>query len=141
VPSRNKNLTTFKPLFRTLKMRTQSEDYIKQKIQTHLVQNGWVVDVAYGKKKGIDILAKKDLQRWVIEVKGGGSRPPMRNNYFLAVLGETLQRMDCNQTRYSIAFPDMEKFRRLWNELPSLAKERTKIDCIFVSEEKLEILL
>jgi len=47
-------------------MKTQSEDYIKQKIQTHLVQNGWVVDVAYGKKKGIDILAKKDLQRWVI---------------------------------------------------------------------------
>ena len=59
-------MTTFKPLFRTLKMKTQSEDYIKQKIQTHLVQNGWVVDVAYGKKKGIDILAKKDLQRWVI---------------------------------------------------------------------------
>lgn len=120
-------------------MNHKSEDYIKQKIHKYLTDNGWEVDVAYGKKRGIDILAKKEALRWVIEVKGCGSRPPMRNNYFLTVLGETLQRMDCNETRYSIAFPDMEKFRRLWNELPNLAKERTKIDCIFVSDDKLEI--
>jgi hypothetical protein len=120
-------------------MNHKSEDYIKQKIHKYLTDNGWEVDVAYGKKGGIDILAKKEALRWVIEVKGCGSRPPMRNNYFLTVLGETLQRMDCNETRYSIAFPDMEKFRRLWNELPNLAKERTKIDCIFVSDDKLEI--
>jgi hypothetical protein len=31
--------------------------------------------------------------RWVIEAKGGGSLNPMRVNYFLAVLGELLQRM------------------------------------------------
>jgi hypothetical protein len=115
------------------------EDNIKQKLEHYLKGQGWSVDVAYGRKKGMDILAEKGSKKWVIEVKGLGSRPPMQNNYFLYVLGETLQRMNCHQTRYSIALPDTEKFRRLWNELPALAKERTKIDCIFISEAQIII--
>ena len=116
-----------------------NEDTIKKKLVKDLKSKGWKVEVAYGRKKGVDILAIKDSSRWVIEVKGLGSLQPMQNNYFLSVLGETLQRMNCPDTRYSIALPDTEKFRRLWNELPQLAKERTKIDCIFISKNELEI--
>jgi hypothetical protein len=77
-------------------------------------------------------VAVKGKYRWVIEAKGCGSRQPMRVNYFLAILGETLQRMDDPGTRYSIALPDMAQFRGLWERLPELAKERTKVTALFI---------
>ena len=66
-------------------------------------------------------------------MKGGGSLDPMRVNYFLAVLGEALQRMDDPAARYSIALPDMKQFRGLWSRLPALAKTRTQITALFVA--------
>ncbi len=57
----------------------------------------------------------------------------MRVNYFLSILGELLQRMDDPDARYSIALPDMQQFRRLWQRLPQLAKARTTISALFVS--------
>lgn len=36
--------------------------------------------------------------------------------------------MNDSEARYSIALPDLEQFRRLWERLPKLAKERTTID-------------
>jgi len=59
----------------------------------------------------------------------------MRHNYFLGILGETLQRMDDKNVRYSIAFPDMPVYRGLWMRLPSLAKQRTGIDMLLVTED------
>jgi hypothetical protein len=70
----------------------------------------------------------------VIEVKGIGSRPQMRVNFFLGVLAELLQRMDDPHAAYSVAFPDVAQYRGLWNRLPALAKQRTSITAIFVSE-------
>ncbi len=58
----------------------------------------------------------------------------MRVNYFIGILGETLQRMSDPDARYSIALPDLQQFRRLWDRLPELAKRRTQITAIFVSE-------
>jgi len=46
---------------------------------------------------------------------------------------ELLQRMDDPDARYSIALPDMQQFRRLWQRLPQLAKARTTISALFVS--------
>jgi hypothetical protein len=68
-------------------------------------------------------------------VKGLGSLNAMNVNYFLAVLAETLQRMDDPNTKYSIALPDVKQFRNLWNRLPLLAKKRTGITAIFIDEE------
>jgi len=59
----------------------------------------------------------------------------MRYNYFLGILGETLQRMDDDNARYSIAFPEMAVYRELWNRLPKLAKQRTKIDMLLVDKD------
>jgi len=42
---------------------------------------------------GINVEALRKSERWIIEAKGGGSRDAMRVNYFIAMLGETLQRM------------------------------------------------
>ena len=112
-----------------------SEDELKEFIKTHLENNGWTVNIAWGKKHGIDIDAYREKQRWIIEVKGCGSRSAMRVNYFISVLGELLQRMDDKNAKYSIAFPDMKQFRKLWNKLHSLAKEKTNISCLFVDQQ------
>ena len=109
----------------------QEED-VKQILNDWLIANGWKTTVAWGKNHGVDIDAIRNNERWLIEVKGPGSRNEMRVNYFIGILGETLQRMDDEKARYSIAFPDVDQFRRLWQKLPELAKQRTTIDMILV---------
>jgi hypothetical protein len=111
-----------------------SEDEIKEVIDSWLQVDGWETKVAWGKAQGIDIDARRGLERWIIEVKGPGSRQPMRVNYFISILGETLQRMSDPTARYSIAFPDLPQYRNLWSRLPDLAKSRTGISIIFVSK-------
>jgi hypothetical protein len=111
-----------------------SEDNLKDALDKHLRSAGWATTIAMGKRPGIDIVAKRGAERWIIEVKGCGSRDAMRVNYFLAIMGELLQRMNDDAAKYSIAIPDLPQFRGLWNRLPKLAKDRTKITAIFVSE-------
>lgn len=110
-----------------------SEDEVKSFLAKWLEDNGWQVEIAWGKARGVDVHARKDRQNWFIEVKGCGSRQPMRVNYFLAILGETLQRMSDPDAKYSIVLPDMPQFHGLWERLPMLAKERTKITALFVT--------
>lgn len=110
------------------------EDTVKAHIKNCLEADGWNVKVAWGYIHGVDIEASRNGERWLIEVKGPGSRPEMRVNYFIGILGETLQRMDDPDAHYSIAFPDMQAFRNLWKKLPPLAKQRTGIDLILVDE-------
>jgi hypothetical protein len=109
-----------------------SEDQLKMLLQGWLEAQGWTVEVAWAKTRGIDLHARRGEQRWIIEAKGSGSRDAMRVNYFPAVLGETLQRMDDPKAAYSIALPDLKQFRNLWSRLPMVAKQRTKITALFV---------
>ncbi len=122
-PAPNRSASTNDPL---------SEDSLKKAIEKWLKDQGWHVNVAWSNQPGIDIEATRNGERWIIEVKGRGSRPPMRVNYFLAVLGELLQRMCDPKAKYSIALPDLEQYRRLWERLPQLAKKRTGISALFV---------
>jgi hypothetical protein len=110
------------------------EDQAKILLTNWLEQGGWSVESAMGHVHGADIIALKNGKKWIIEVKGCGSRQPMRVNYFQAVLGEELQRMDDEETHYSIAVPDMDQYEKLWANLPSLAKQRTQISILFVDE-------
>lgn len=112
-----------------------SEDELKQVLARWLEEAGWTPQVAWGKTRGIDIDASRRDERWIIEVKGLGSLQPMRLNYFIAVLGETLQRMDDEDANYSIALPDIPQYRGLWERLPTLAKLRTRITALFVSSD------
>ena len=110
------------------------EDSIKVILEAWLKGIGWDTKIAWGRERGVDIFATQGTQKWIIEVKGCGSLNAMRVNYFLAILGETLQRMDDTDAKYSIALPTLQQFRNLWNRLPRLAKERTQISAVFVSE-------
>lgn len=109
------------------------EDSIKQVLDNWLRARGWETSIAWGREHGIDIEAQQQNLRWVIEVKGRGSRPEMRVNYFISMLGELLQRMDDPTATYSIALPDMPEFHRLWQRLPALVKARTGISALFVN--------
>lgn len=111
-----------------------SEDEVKKTLDAWLKADGWETKIAWGNDRGIDIDARRGSERWIIEVKGPGSRQPMRVNYFIGILGETLQRMSAPEASYSIAFPDVEQYRRLWKRLPQLAKSRTKISLLLVSK-------
>jgi len=110
-----------------------SEDELKEHLEKWLTTNDWTVTVAWGKSRGVDILATRRKERWIIEVKGHGSLQPMRVNYFIAMLGEILQRMVDPESKYSIAMPDVSQFRGLWARLPELAKKRTQITALFVT--------
>lgn len=108
------------------------EDEAKERLRAFLESAGWRTTIALGKVPGIDIEAFREGQRWIIEVKGCGSLSAMRVNYFLGALGELLQRMSDPEAKYSVAFPDLAQFRRLWERLGTVAKERTGITCLFV---------
>ena len=118
-----------------------SEDDVKRSLEKWLIGEGWQVQVAWGHNPGIDIVACQGTKRWVIEAKGNGSLNAMRVNYFLGVIGETLQRMDDPDASYSIAFPDIQQFRRLWERLPALAKNRTGISALFVDKNGIVVRL
>lgn len=107
------------------------EDSLKQLLKVWLQDQGWIVKVAWGKERGIDVEATRGSERWVIEVKGRGSQA-MRVNYFVAMLGETLQRMDDPEAKYSISLPALDQLQGLWSRLPKLAKLRTQISALFV---------
>jgi hypothetical protein len=98
-----------------LKMNNEQlqEESVKEILNKWLQSKGWKTELARGHQHGIDINATTDDKRWVIEVKGCGSRNAMRVNYFLAILGEILQRMDDPNARYSIALPNIQQFRKL----------------------------
>lgn len=116
-------------------LKMLSEDEVKRSLQAWLESAGWQVSIVWGKGHGIDLEAKRNGQRWIIEAKGCGSRDPMRVNYFLGILGELVQRMNDPNARYSIALPDMKQYRGLWQRLPQLAKSRTTISALFVDSE------
>jgi hypothetical protein len=110
-----------------------SEDQVKRHLVHWLEASGWSVEVAWGKAHGTDVVACRAASKWMIEAKGSGSLQPMRVNYFLSILGETLQRMTDPDAKYSIALPSMAQFRGLWDRLPALAKQRTRISALFVA--------
>lgn len=111
------------------------EDQVKTALKAHLERNGWSVEVAWGRARGVDVVALRGTERWIIECKGAGSIPPMQNNYFVGVIGELMQRMSDERAKHSIAFPDVPKFRRLWSELPLMVKERLKLSALMVAED------
>jgi hypothetical protein len=110
-----------------------SDKRMKQILEKYLLALGWYPEIQWRYTGGVDIEAKLGSQRWVIEVKNPPYPALNPNDTFVAVLGEILQRMDHGNSKYSIAIPDAEPFRRLWRRLPSLARGRTGITALFVN--------
>ncbi len=120
------------PLRHFLLSQTHREELVKERLRSWLTTQGWSCKVAKGREYGIDVVAERDSVRWVIEVKGYGANSAQNPNNFLCGLGQLLSRMDSADTKYSIAVPSVDRFRQLWDQIPRLAKERTRITCLFV---------
>jgi hypothetical protein len=109
-----------------------TEDFIKDAIDKWLRAQGWETAIAWGRKRGIDIVARRQSESWIIEAKGQGISPQAQGNYFLNGLSELLSRMDNPSARYSLAFPDLRRYQGLWERLPRLVKEKLSLSMLFV---------
>lgn len=109
-----------------------SEDFIKDAIDKWLCAQSWETAIAWGRERGIDIVARRESERWIIEAKGQGNSPQEQGNYFLNGLSELLNRMDDPSARYSLAFPDLRRYQGLWDRLPRLVKDKLGISMLFV---------
>ncbi len=112
-----------------------AEDSVKHRLVVWLMARGWHPEVAWGAKKGPDVVATRGAERWIVESKGRGRSRQQQGNYFLAVLGQLLTRIDNPAARYSIALPDLPGYRGLWQRLPGFLKHRLHLSALFVDDQ------
>lgn len=112
-----------------------TEDAVKQAVADYLEAAGYVVTVMWGRDRGIDIDAVKPDDRIVIEAKGQAPPGAQQVNYFLNALGELVQRMSDEHTRYALALPNLRQYRNLVTRLPHLARERLRLSIYFVDSK------
>jgi hypothetical protein len=87
-----------------------------------------------GKAHGVDIVVTKQPdESLLIEAKDEGSLEPMRVNYFIAVLGELLQKMDTSNKQYAVALPAYQQYASLINRLPLWVKQQ--LTSVLLSQE------
>jgi hypothetical protein len=111
------------------------EKKIKYFLETYLAQQGWIREPESRLPNwDVDIEVKRGNEKWIIEIESPEVFANEIIDSFVSVLGRILQRMDNDKYKYSIALPDIKPFRRLWERLPDLAKNRTGITALFVSE-------
>jgi hypothetical protein len=111
-----------------------SEDEVKQAIAGYLGAQGYDVHVAWGRTRGIDIDARRQGERLIIEAKGQVATPgPQQVNYFLGALGELVQRMHDPDAGYGLALSDVPQYRGLVDRLPASARERLRLSIFFVA--------
>ncbi len=110
-----------------------SEDEVKAAVRDYLEGQGYTVAVAWGHERGIDIEARKDGDRLLIEAKGEVALQPQQANYFVGALGELVQRLADPEARYGLALPNNRQYRGLVNRLPALARERLHLVVFMVT--------
>jgi hypothetical protein len=108
-----------------------SKNKIKQILINHLVSQGWSTNVTRIPDE-FDIKANRDGKRWLIAVRDGESRDFVES--FDSIIGRVVHIMEDQYTKNSVALPDTAPFRRLWERMPVLAKTRTSISALFVSD-------
>ena len=100
---------------------------VKHILEDYLFSQGWTLDSDGYDNSDIDLVVKRGAEKWRIQAKGSEPSSEEIINSFVSVLGQILQRMDNDNCRYSIALPDTKQFRRLWERLPELAKDRLEL--------------
>ena len=101
-------------------------------LRNHLIAQGWDADTTHKTNHGIDIVARRGSEHWVICARGE-EEPVDYVGSFISLLGLAVHGMEDMNKKYSIALPDTVPFRRLWKRLPALAKRRTGITALLVS--------
>ena len=115
-------------------LRVITEDEVKRAVEAYLESEGYVVDVAWSRTRGIDLDARHpNGHRYVIEAKGEvAAAGAQQVNYFLGALGELVQRMDDPSATYALALPAHRQYRGLANRLPEHARERLGLVVLWV---------
>jgi hypothetical protein len=57
----------------------------------------------------------------------------MQLNFFLYLLGEIIQRIKNEDDKYSIALPDLQRYKNLWNALSTEVKNRLSVTILLVN--------
>lgn len=109
-----------------------TEDEVKAAVKEDLVARGYDVEVAWGRSPGVDIVARCNDGRLMLEAKGEAANPPQQVNYFLGAIGELVQRLDDPDAHYGLALPDHRQYRGLVSRLPRLAWTRLQLVVLFV---------
>jgi hypothetical protein len=109
-----------------------TEDEVKQGAKEFLEAQGFLVTIAWGRERGIDIEAVSATDILLLEAKGSAQNPPQQVNYFLGALGELLQRMTEPDAAYGLALPDSSQYRGLVGRLPPLVWDRLRFTVLFV---------
>ena len=96
-------------------------------IKSWLGEHGW----EYEEHKGI-IEAHHEGKRWIINVQGihRGRKQPLPLK-----LSEIIRQMDDEEAVYSLAFNDSASYRRQWQEIPQVVKERLHMSVIFADKK------
>lgn len=109
-----------------------TEETVKEAVGAFLRNRGYTVAIGKKRERGPDMRATKEGVKLIVEAKGEGSRNEMFNNFFLQVLGETLQRMSEQAAEYGIALPAHRKFVRLVEELSDNVRYILRLNFYFV---------
>lgn len=114
-----------------------SEDEVKEAVRTFLAGQGFEVEIARGRLRGIDVDARHpDGRRYVIEAKAAkGVTGPQQHNSFLGMLGQLVSRMDDPGATYGLAVPDDGLHRGLLGRLPPHAREALGLVVFWVAQE------
>lgn len=96
-------------------------------IKSWLGEHGW----EYEEHKGI-IEGHHEGKRWIINVQGihRGRKQPLPLK-----LSEIIRQMDDEEAVYSLAFNDSASYRRQWQEIPQVVKERLHMSVIFADKK------
>jgi hypothetical protein len=118
---------------KTEERQNLGEDSVNDLLAAWLISQRWDLQSrARGHSRGVDIVAQSEGRLWSIQVKGEGKHRNAQQNNFIDALGQTLYAMDDSDKKYSIAFPDLPAYRRLWSRVPECARGRTGITALFV---------
>ena len=71
-------------------------------------------------------------KKWVINVQGIKRG---RKQTLPVKLGEVIKHIDDLNTHYSMAFNDSLTYRRQWNEIPTMVKERLNMSVILADKK------
>lgn len=92
-----------------------------------LLERGWDVMPVNGK-----LVAIKDNEKWVIDIHG---MKRGRKQSLPAKMNDILKQMEDGNTRYSMAMNDSLSYRRQWNQIPHVVKEKLNVSVLLADKK------
>lgn len=110
---------------RRLKSSYKTEDLVRL-ISAWLQERGWQTSYENGKIK-----ASMNDSRWIIDVQGTkrGRKQPL-----FSKINGMLRQIEDEDAVYSIAFNDSTIYRKQWNEIPKVLKNKLKVSVILADQ-------